>query len=189
MRGATATEETMDPPADHPTELEAFERLVDEYADRVYGIALRITGSASDAEDVLQDTFLEAFEHWTSFRGEASRTTWLYRIAVNAALLRVRARRPTTPLEETGYDAPRVVDWSTDLSRRVEAGELRQELERGLSRLPNDLRVVVILRDVDGLSTAEAAVVLGLSEAAVKSRLHRGRVLLRQFLARYLQDR
>ncbi|HLZ07615.1 MAG TPA: sigma-70 family RNA polymerase sigma factor [Chloroflexota bacterium] len=171
------------------TNLGDFELLVDEYGDRIYAAALRITGMPADAEDVLQETFLQAYEHRATFRGEASPATWLYRIAVNAALARLRQRRPTVYLEETGYDTPPVVDWSNDLGRRVEAAELREQLETGISRLPVDFRVVVVLRDAEGLSTTEVARTLELSEAAVKSRLHRGRVLLRQFLAEYLVDR
>jgi RNA polymerase sigma-70 factor (ECF subfamily) len=170
-----------------PSRLNDFERLVDEYGDRIYAAALRITGSPQDAEDVLQETFLQAFEHRGAFRGEASPTTWLYRIAVNAALVRLRQRRPTSPLTDDGYDNPRVADWSNDLGRQVELGELRDELERGLGRLPEDLRVAVVLRDVEGFSIAEVARIVEQSEAAVKSRVHRGRVLLRQLLATYLR--
>jgi RNA polymerase sigma-70 factor (ECF subfamily) len=171
------------------TNLGDFELLVDEYSDRVYAAALRITGLPADAEDVLQETFLQAYTHRASFRGEASPATWLYRIAVNAALARIRQRQPGVYLDETGYETPPVVDWSNDLMRRVEAAELREQLETGISRLPDEFRVVVVLRDAEGLSTAEVARILELSEAAVKSRLHRGRVLLRQFLADYLVDR
>jgi RNA polymerase sigma-70 factor (ECF subfamily) len=170
-------------------ELFDFDRLLTEYGDRIYAAAFRITGSTADAEDVLQETFLEAYEHRETFRGDASPTTWLYRIAVNAALQRVRQRRPVTYLEDTGYDEPRVVDWSSDLARRVELGELREQLERGIARLADDVRVVVVLRDVEGLSAGEVGQILAISEASVKSRLHRGRVLLRQFLSVYLQGR
>jgi RNA polymerase sigma-70 factor (ECF subfamily) len=178
----------MCPSDDYSSELLDFEHLIAEYGDRLYGAALRITGSAADAEDVLQETFLAAYEHRATFRGESSPTTWLYRIAVNAALQRVRQRRPTSYLEDTGYEEPRVTDWSSDLTRRVETSELREQLERGISRLAEDVRVVVVLRDVEGLSAGETAQVLGISEAAIKSRLHRGRVLLRQFLSAYLQN-
>lgn len=165
-----------------------FELLVDEYGDRLYAAVLRITGSPADAEDALQDTFLQAFEHRSEFRGDASPTTWLYRIAVNAALARVRRRKPAEYLDDTGYEAQRVVDWSRDLDRLIENEELRRQLEDGISRLPEDLRVVVVLRDVEGFSAAETGRILDLGEAAVKSRLHRGRVLLRQWLTRVLRE-
>jgi len=179
----------MSPPDDTSPDPLAFDRLIAEYADRIYSVGLRITGSAADAEDVMQETLLKAFERRATFRGEAAWTTWLYRIAVNEALMLVRRRRPTAYLDDTGYDAPHIVDWSNDLGRRVELNELRDELERGLARLPEDHRIAVILRDVEGLSAAEAAEILDITEVALKSRLHRGRVLLRQYLADYVERR
>jgi RNA polymerase sigma-70 factor, ECF subfamily len=167
--------------------LVAFEQLVEEYGDRVYGIALRITGSPADAEDAMQDAFLSAFRAWAGFRAEASPTTWLYRIAVNAALQRVRARRPIEYLVPEA-EAEHVPDWSLDVTRAAGTAELLAELERGIGLLPPDLRVAVILRDIEGLSTSEAAAAMEMSEAAVKSRLHRGRALLRHFLQDYLTE-
>ena len=163
-------------------ELVAFEQLVEEYGDRVYGIALRVTGSPSDAEEVMQEAFLQAFRSWPAFRGEAAPTTWLYRIAVNAALMRVRTRQPVELLSEQP-DRLDVADWSADAEQAVLRGELQQQLEAGLVRLPEDLRVTLVLRDVEGASTSETAATLEISEAAVKSRLHRARVMLRQYLA------
>lgn len=177
----------MQPPREVQPDPAAFERIVEEYADRIYGVALRITGSPAEAEDIMQETFLAAYQNWATFRGQATRATWLYRIAVNAALMRVRGQRPVASLEETGFEASSVVDWSADLDRLIELKELQEVLERGISRLPEDYRVVVILRDVEGLTAAEAAEVLGLSAAALKSRLHRARVLLRQYLSDYLR--
>ena len=97
-------------------EMVAFEQLVEEYGDRVYGIALRITGSASDAEDVMQDAFLQAFRSWDSYRRDAAPFTWLYRITVNAALMRVRARRPIELLSERS-DTEDIVDWTADAAQ------------------------------------------------------------------------
>ncbi len=179
----------MRPPREGPIDPAAFEGLVEEYADRLYSLALRVTGSAQDAEDAVQDAFHAAYRQREQFRGEAAVGTWLYRIALNAALQRVRARRPAPSLDDPGYDRARVVDWSQDLARRAETGELRETIERGLARLPEDERVALVLRDVEGFSTAEAAETLQVSEAALKSRLHRGRVLLRQYLADYLEAR
>jgi RNA polymerase sigma-70 factor (ECF subfamily) len=162
-------------------EMVAFEQLVEEYGDRVYGIALRITGSPADAEEVMQDAFLQAFRSWESYRRDAAPFTWLYRITVNAALMRVRARRPADVLSERP-DSEEIVDWTADAAQAALRGELQQQLEDGIRRLPDDLRVVLILRDVEGLSTAETADALTLSEAAVKSRLHRARLTLRSHL-------
>jgi RNA polymerase sigma-70 factor (ECF subfamily) len=163
------------PPGEGPID---FEGLVGEYADRVYAIALRITGSPEEAQDATQEVFLSAFRHRERFRNEANIGTWLYRIAVNAALQIVRKRRPLEPLETTGYGSARVLDWSRELLQRVELGELRATIERGIALLPEEARVVLVLRDVEQFSTAEAA---------VKSRLHRARVLLRQYLSDYLE--
>ncbi len=160
----------------------AFEQLVEEYGDRVYGIALRITGSCPEAEDAMQDAFLSAFRAWPSFRGEASPTTWLYRIAVNAALQRVRSRHAHAYLTNDA-EASQVRDWTGDVPQAAARAELHAKLEQGIQLLAPDLRTTLVLRDVEGLSTAETAAALNLSEAAVKSRLHRARVLLRQFLA------
>jgi RNA polymerase sigma-70 factor, ECF subfamily len=167
-------------------DLVAFEQLVAEYGDRVYGIALRVTGSPSDAEEVMQEAFLKAFRSWPTYRGEAAPFTWLYRIAVNAALTRVRERRPVEPLDER-EDGPDVVDWSTDAAQLVVRAELREQLEDRITRLPEDLRVTLILRDVEGLSTAEVSATLEITEAAVKSRLHRARMVLRQQLGDLLR--
>ena len=166
----------------------AFEQLVEEYGDRVYGIALRITGSPADAEDAMQDAFLSAFRAWASFRAEASPGTWLYRIAVNAALQRVRAQRPVEYLIEDDEDPDPPRDWSDDIPQAAARAELYAEIERGIGLLPPDLRIALVLRDVEGMSTAETASVMELSEAAVKSRLHRARVLLRRFLDEYLSE-
>lgn len=162
-------------------DLVAFEQLVAEYGDRVFGIALRVTGSPSDAEEVMQEAFLLAFRSWSTFRGESAPTTWLYRIAVNAALTRVRARHDVELLSEHD-ESVEVADWSADAVQAVLRGELREQIEAGITRLPEELRVTLVLRDVEGLSTAETAAALELSEGAVKSRLHRARALLRDYL-------
>src|SRR5438132_640388 len=123
----------MAPLHEGPPEPPDFDRLIAEGADRVYGVALRITGSAADAEDVLQETFLRAFEQQSSFRGEATWTTWLYRIAVNTSLQLVRSRRPSEPLDDETGESVHVSDWTQDVARQVELGELRDRLEEGLA--------------------------------------------------------
>jgi RNA polymerase sigma-70 factor (ECF subfamily) len=179
----------MDSPAGEHNDRTAFEALVEDYIDRLYRAALRITGSPQDAEDALQDALLSAYQHWGEFRHASTGGTWLYRITVNAALGRTRRRRPEDYLSDDGYAQAEVVDWSEDLARRVESAELRTILEEGILRLPEDFRVALVLRDVEGLSTAQAAEALELTEAAVKSRLHRARVLLRQYVSSYLEAR
>src|SRR4051812_28844362 len=117
-------------------DLVAFEQLVAEYQDRVYGIALRITGSPAEAEDVMQDAFLDAFRAWPTFRGDAAPTTWLYRIAVNAALRRVRTRREVDYLSEQGESDQEIADWSADTAQTAVRHELELRLEDGITRLP-----------------------------------------------------
>jgi RNA polymerase sigma-70 factor (ECF subfamily) len=178
------------PPQD-PPDPEQFQQLVEEYADRVYGIALRITGSELDAEDALQETFLSIFRGLGGFREEAAFSTWVYRIAVNAALQIRRHRPPSeTTLSETGFHEQQVRDWSeARVESEAERHALVEAIEQGIRLLPEEFAVAVILRDVEGLSTGEAAAVLQIGEAALKSRLHRGRVLLRQHLAAFFADR
>lgn len=179
----------MGPPPGGEQDRQAFERLIENYTDRLFSIALRITGSDQDAEDALQDAMLSAYRSWGQFRGEAKGSTWLYRIVVNAALQRVRHRHPDEYLSASGYEDVSIVDWSEDLTRRVEEADLRELLEQGIALLPDDLRVALVLRDVDGVSTADAAAILNVSDAALKSRLHRARVLLRQWVADHLERR
>jgi RNA polymerase sigma-70 factor (ECF subfamily) len=170
-----------------PLDAAAFEQVVAEYADRLYAVALRITGSEQDAEDVLQEAFLAAYRGLGQFRGDARAQTWLYRITVNAALQRVRTR-PQEYLDPSAPAEPPRGDWSRLEADPAVAAELRDRIDRALAQLPPDYRTAVVLRDVQGLSAAEAAEVLEIGEPALKSRLHRGRVLLRQLLDEYLQS-
>src|SRR5262245_48993694 len=180
----------MDGPDRNLGDRDAFERLVEELADRVYNVALRITGDATEAEDATQDAFLRAWRNWSGFRGEASPTTWIYRIAVNASLERVRRRRPPDDyLSEVGDEDAAVVDWSPSVAELAERSELRDLVLGGLELLEPDQRVALVLRDIDGLSTAEAAEALDISEQALKSRLHRARAALRGHLTDYFRDR
>jgi RNA polymerase sigma-70 factor (ECF subfamily) len=175
-------------PEHPPLDRTEFEQVVAEYADRLYSIALRITASPADAEDAVQEAFVNAYQHQGQYRGDAKPATWLYRITVNAALRRLRDR----PLHEYLDELPETEDLPDDWAGRVRdpavAAELRDQLERALMDLPPDLRAAVILRDVENLSAREAAAALDVGEAALKSRLHRGRVLLRQALADYLSS-
>ena len=178
----------MDRPEHGSPDPGAFERLIEEYADRVYNIALRITGDPSEAEDAIQEAFLSAYHAWASFRGESSPRTWLYRITVNAALTSVRKRRFVASLSELA-DEEDVQDWSESVADLVQRSELQEFILSGLGRLEPEQRAALVLRDIDGLSTSEAADALDISEAALKSRLHRGRLLLRQLLAEYFRER
>jgi RNA polymerase sigma-70 factor, ECF subfamily len=158
----------------------AFERLSGAYADRLFMLLLRLLGDRSEAEDVAQEVMLRAWRAIARFRGQSSYFTWLYRIAVNEAnrALEKRARRPVSaPIgaDELQLPAPA----SDDPARQAEISELRRALARALAELPPPLRTAIVLRDVEGLSTQEAAEIAGVSQAAFKSRLHQARLRAR----------
>ena len=163
-----------------------FDALVEKHSSFVYNVAYRMMGNPEDAEDVVQDAFLSAYRAWDRFRGESRVTTWLYRITMNAALMRLRKTKRARALTNTGLDDMDVVDWNASPDRDAVNAELKEKLQEGIDRLDPDLRTAVILRDVEGLSSGEAAEVLEISVAALKSRLHRARVLLRKYLSDYV---
>ena len=162
----------------------AFDELVRRHADGLYAVVVRLCASAQEAEEVTQEAFLRAWRGLPGFRGGSQFFTWLYRIGVNEARRRSeRSRRgaPVVTLDERR--ARDVSDGSMRPDARAEHAELRRELDRAIGGLPVDHRAALVLRDIEGLSTAQAAAVLGLREAAFKSRLHRARTALRLALA------
>ena len=174
-------------------EKRAFDTLVRRYQERVYSLAVRLCGSERDAEEILQETFLQIYRKLDSFRGESRFSTWLFRIAANGALMhrRANARRQTESLEEylpTFNDAGRLERLDLDYGRAARADELleRRELtERvleAIERLPETYRATFTLRDLEELSTEETAEVLDLDPAVVRTRLHRARLMMRGFL-------
>ena len=174
----------------------AFEELVRRYDRNVFRIAQHITQNREDAEDVVQDAFLKAYENLGQFQGQSKFYTWLVRIAVNEALMKLRRRRPerTVSLDqdvETEEDSiPReVADWSPNPEQFYNQSELREILTKTIQGLPASFRTVFVLRDVEGLSTEETAEALDLSIPAVKSRLLRARLQLRERLNRYFKRR
>ncbi|MBI2455699.1 MAG: sigma-70 family RNA polymerase sigma factor [candidate division NC10 bacterium] len=175
----------------------AVEELVNRYAGLVYRVALRITRTAADAEEVTWDVMQTVWRKIAAFRGEAALSSWIYRIAANAAYEKIRARKaPTVPLEEvfhrhdpTASGVADSSDWSTSCDDPLVQAELRAVLEDGIAALPVDYRTALVLRDVEGLSNAEVADVLGVRLAAVKSRVHRARLALRGRLAGYFATR
>jgi RNA polymerase sigma-70 factor (ECF subfamily) len=174
----------------------AFEDLVRRYDRNVFRIAQHITQNREDAEDVVQDAFLKAFNNLKQFQGQSKFYTWLVRIAVNEALMKLRRRRPErmVSLDEdikTEEDSlPReVADWTPNPEQQYSQAELREILTRTIQGLPSSFRTVFVLRDVEGLSTEETAEALDLSIPAVKSRLLRARLQLRERLSRFFQKR
>ncbi len=174
----------------------AFGELVKRYDRNVFRIALHITQNREDAEDVVQDAFLKAYENLEQFQGQSKFYTWLVRIAVNEALMKLRRRRPERMVSldqevQTEEDSmPReVADWSPNPEQLYNQSELRDILGKTIQGLPPSFRTVFVLRDVEGLSTEETAQALELSVPAVKSRLLRARLQLRERLNRYFKKR
>lgn len=174
----------------------AFEQLVKRYDRNVFRIANHITQNREDAEDVVQDAFLKAYENLKNFQEQSKFYTWLVRIAVNEALMRLRRRRPErmVSLDEdvkTEEDSmPReVADWSPNPEQQYSQAELKDILGKTINGLPPSFRTVFVLRDVEGLSTEETAEALNLSIPAVKSRLLRARLQLRERLNKYFKRR
>ncbi len=177
-------------------DISAFEELVKRYDRNVFRIAQHITQNREDAEDVVQDAFLKAYENLDQFQGQSKFYTWLVRIAVNEALMKLRRRRPerTVSLDQevvTEEDSiPReVADWSPNPEQLYTQAELRDILTKTIQGLPASFRTVFVLRDVEGLSTEETAEALDLSIPAVKSRLLRARLQLRERLNRFFKRR
>jgi RNA polymerase sigma-70 factor (ECF subfamily) len=176
---------------------DAFATLVRQYDRNIYRLALNITGNREDAEDVLQDTFLKAYEKLDQFQGDSRFYTWLVRIAVNESLMKLRKRRGDKtvsldePVEGENSDTMvrEVVDWGETPEQRFATVELRELLNRALTELEPAFRTVVVLRDIENLSTEETAEMLDLSVPAVKSRLLRGRLKLRERLNQYFGKR
>ncbi|HZQ91004.1 MAG TPA: sigma-70 family RNA polymerase sigma factor [Terriglobales bacterium] len=176
--------------------VEAFEELVRRYDRNVFRIAQHITQNREDAEDVVQDAFLKAFQNLEQFQGNSKFYTWLVRIAVNEALMRLRRRRTGQMVSidediQTEEDSvPReIADWSPNPEQLYDQGELKEILGKTIQGLPASFRTVFVLRDVEGLSTEETADALGLSVPAVKSRLLRARLQLRERLNKYFKSR
>ena len=177
-------------------DVQAFEELVRRYDRNVFRIAQHITQNREDAEDVVQEAFLKAYRNLAKFQEQSKFYTWLVRIAVNEALMKLRRKKPgrTVSLDEeikTEDDSlPReVADWSPNPEQMYNQEELRDILTRTIQGLPQGFRTVFVLRDVEGLSTEETAQALELSIPAVKSRLLRARLQLRERLNRFFQKK
>ena len=176
---------------------EAPELLVETYGDRVYRLALRITGSNEDAEEVAQDALWTAARKISTFKGEAAFGSWLYRIAANAAYQKLRARKAKAPeiamddvlpaFDDAGRHFEPMADWSERVDEQALQGELRRVLGAAIDELPPDYRTALVMHDVEGLSNPDIAEALGISLPAVKSRVHRSRLFVRKQLADYMK--
>jgi RNA polymerase sigma-70 factor (ECF subfamily) len=176
---------------------QAFEQVVRSYGGRLLAVARRIVGSEEDARDAVQDAFLNAFRSLDRFEGNAKLSTWLHRIVVNAALmkLRTRKRKPEQSIEtllpgflEDGHHEERFKSWDEPIDQLMERAENRELVRKQIDALPEGYRTVLVLRDIEGLDTEETANVLGLTVNATKIRLHRARQALRTLLAPHFRS-
>lgn len=177
----------------------AFEELVARYEDKLYRLAMRFVRNETDAQEILQDAFLSAWRNLPTFEGRAQFGSWMYRVTVNAALmlLRSRNRHPEVAVDEvepaalnqavaeSGQMMRSNADWSQRPDDQLQSEELRKHIQLSVDALPEGLRTVFLLRDVEELSTEDTAELLGLSVPAVKTRLHRARLALREAIGRY----
>ena len=175
---------------------EEFSRLVNAYSSKIYRLAIKMLNQQQDAEDVLQETFLKAYRGLKSFDGRSKVSTWLFRIATNEALMVLRRKHPDflsidEPVEtEDGEQEPvQIIDWCCLPENEFLSEESKARLDAAVQKLPESLRVVFLLRDINDLSTHETSEVLGLSDTAVKTRLSRARLRLREELSAYFGER
>lgn len=182
-------------------DFEAFEQLVVRHQERIFRLAARMTGSDSDAQEVVQEALLSAWKNLPKFEGKAQFGSWLYRIAANAALMLLRARRrhPHVSVDDVAPDIIEEmqrgagrggagIDWSRRPDEQLQSAQLRGHLEKSILALPEGSRQVFVMRDMEGLSTEETADLLSLSIPAVKTRLHRARLILREAITSHFQD-
>jgi RNA polymerase sigma-70 factor, ECF subfamily len=179
-------------------DVEAFESLVERHKDRLFGLALRMTRSEADAAEVVQDTFLAAYQNLKRFRGEAAFGSWVHRIAANNALMRLRHQRVVEAATEellapeftergSLAEVPEV-DWSRRADEKVLDEELGRAIRQGTDALPEGYREVFLLKDVEGVPDEEIAEMMGISVPAVKSRLHRARLALREKIDAFYKE-
>lgn len=175
----------------------AYERLVREQGGRLLAVARRFLRNEEDARDCLQECFVQAFRALPRFEGNSKLSTWLHRILVNAALMKLRSRRarPEEPIEPLlpefladGHSAVSYRDWSPGADELLERDEVRRLVRAAIDRLPEGYRTVLVLRDLEDLDTAEVAELLGVTANAIKIRLHRARQALRQLLDVQLRE-
>jgi RNA polymerase sigma-70 factor (ECF subfamily) len=173
----------------------AFDVLVKRHESKIYNLLLGITGSRTAADDLFQESFLTAWRKIRSFRGDSSLSTWLYRIAVNTALMKKRKKgRVNTvsidaPIVLDGKDVKREFqdDWSKSPLASMENTELKERVSKAIGALPEKYKAVLIMRDMEGLSNEEVKKVLNISLPSVKSRLHRARFAVRNELSKYFR--
>lgn len=169
----------------------ALEIVFDMYADKIYRLAIGILHDEQEADGVVQDTFLKLIQSIESFEGRSSISTWLYRVAYNESLQRIRRSKRNISLDVTldnDFMPSNFAPWDEVPDRAFNSREALEQMQHAIDDLPQILKVVFTLRDVEGLSTAQTASIVNISESAVKVRLHRARLLLREKLANYFKE-
>ena len=172
----------------------AFAQLFEMYSDKLYRLSVGLLQDEDEAEGVVQDTFMRLFERLDQFEGRSKLGTWLYRVAYNQSMDRLRKRRPTVPLVDDFTDDEEIpmpavfVDWRQVPEISLTSAEIKAELDKAIGSLPGKLKAIFILREIEGLSTLESTQILGISTSAAKVRLHRARLLLRERLAEYFAE-
>jgi RNA polymerase sigma-70 factor (ECF subfamily) len=177
----------------------AFEQLLDRYEDKIFRLAFRFVRNETDAKEILQETFLTIWRKLDTFKGDSQFSSWLYRVAANTALMRLRAQRrhpevsteelPIGYLDNYGQMPPAGENWAKRPDDELQSGELRHHIQDAVDDLPEIYRTVFLLRDVEGMSTEETAEVLQISVPTVKTRLHRARLALRDRITGYFEKK
>ena len=174
---------------------DAIARLVSQYSERIYNLGLRILRKKEDAEDILQETFLTVIQKIDTFDGRSSFFTWIYRIATNAALMKLRKKKPQyvdlpdNPDFQESIESKVFIDWSQDASLNVQNSEVKKTLNDAINELSDIYKTVFILRDIEQLSIKETSKILNITEENVKIRLRRARQYLRDKLSDYFSER
>jgi RNA polymerase sigma-70 factor (ECF subfamily) len=194
VKGAPATDDELIARA-RAKDYAAFEELLGRYEDKVFRLAFRILRNETDAKEILQETFVSIWRKLDTFKGDSQFGSWVYRIATNAALMRLRSHRrhpevsteelPIGYLDNYGTPMPAGENWSKRPDDELQSSELRKHIQAAVDALPDIYRTVFVIRDVEGLSTEETAEVLGISIPTVKTRLHRARIALRDAIGGY----
>jgi RNA polymerase sigma-70 factor (ECF subfamily) len=175
----------------------AFEELVSRFERKVYALALKLTGNQADAEEIAQDVFLTIYQKLDTFRGESQLSSWIYRVTANAAFMKLRDRRKRAKVDFdeklASEDLPSLTttfpqgDWSANADNLLERGELGEKLQDAIAQLPDKFKLIFLLKDVQGLSNEDIGDIVNMSVPAVKSRLHRARLFLREKLQEYVE--
>ncbi|HOL22687.1 MAG TPA: sigma-70 family RNA polymerase sigma factor [bacterium] len=175
-------------------DVKAFEDLIKITSGRIYNLGLRLLHNKEDAADIMQETYISAYENLPKFKGNSSFSTWLYRIATNFALMKMRKEKGRMVSEERLKELSKhlynttITDWAESPVDHMKKQELKEAIDRAIESLPPKYRSVFVLHDIEGLSIAEVADILSISKSAVKTRSHRSRLYLREKLSEYFKE-